>query len=196
LEIRDGEVLGLIGRNGSGKTSLMRAIAGLLQIEQGYVRIGGVDVTHLPVNRRGVVLVTPTSLFPHLEVDSHITWGARLKGRKVDGGYSSRVKSALGIDFRGPVGNLSLGMRARVALATALLATPPVILVDETFSSIDGRREFILTYGRLATSAKSDLVFTSQDEADGDLSDHLYVMNNGLVRLAESSAADGLKDDS
>jgi molybdate/tungstate transport system ATP-binding protein len=169
----------------------MRVIAGLQRIEEGYVKIGGVDVTHLPVDRRGVVLVTPTSSIPHLDVDSHIAWGARLKGRKVDAAYLSRTKSELGIDFDGPVGRLSIGMKARVVLATAVLAAPKAILVDETFSSIHGRREFISSYGRLVKEAKTDLIFSSQDEADGDLSDNLCLMENGSARLAARTITNG-----
>jgi ABC-type molybdate transport system ATPase subunit len=70
-------------------------------------------------------------------------------------------------------------------LATALVASPMAILVDETFSNVHGRDEFIATFGRLAREAKSDLLFTSQDAADGRLAEHLYVMDNGSARLVE-----------
>jgi len=125
----------LAGKNGSGKTSLLRAIAGLLKIDEGYVRIDGADITRSPTEKRGVVMVTPNSFFPHLDVDSHITWGAKLKGTRPEEERVSNVKALLGIESCGPVRNLSLGMRERVALATALLASPKVILVDEAFQT-------------------------------------------------------------
>jgi molybdate/tungstate transport system ATP-binding protein len=190
-ELQDGGIICLAGRNGSGKTSLLRAIAGFLRLDEGYVKIGSTDVTRLPVEERGVVMVTPTSFFPHLDVDSHVVWGARLKRRKLEKEEVLKVKSELGIDFGGSVRNLSLGMRERVALATALLASPRVILVDEAFSSLHERKEFIVTYGRLAAEAGMDLVFSSQDETDVRLCDHLYVMNNGLasrMRQGEDNA--------
>lgn len=165
------------GRNGSGKTSLFRALAGLLRVE-GYVKVDGADVTRLPVERRGVVMVTPSSCFPHLEVNAHLAWGARLKGELAPEAVS-RAKSMLGIDFGGRVRNLSLGMRGRVALATALLSTPKVILVDEVFSVLHDKEEFISSYGRLASDAGIDLIFTSQNAEDGRLAEQLYVMNNG-----------------
>jgi molybdate/tungstate transport system ATP-binding protein len=167
------------GRNGAGKTSLMRALAGFLRVDEGYVSIGGVDVTHIPPDKRSVVLVTPTSFFPHLEVDTHVVWGARLGGRTPGAEEVSRIKSGLGIDYGGRVRNLSVGMRERVALATALLASPKAILVDEAFSSLHERKDFIAAYGKLVRGAGVDLVFTSQDESDGRLADHLYVMSNG-----------------
>jgi molybdate/tungstate transport system ATP-binding protein len=182
-ELRSGGITCLAGRNGSGKTSFLRTIAGFLHVDEGYVKIGSTDVTRLPVEKRGVVMVTPTSFFPHLHVDSHVVWGARLRGMRLEKEEVSKVKSELGIDFGGSVRNLSRGMQERVALATALLASPRAILVDEAFSSLHERREFIVSYGRLVTEKGIDLVFTSQDETDGTLSDHLYVMNNGSTSL-------------
>ena len=180
-ELQSGGIVCLAGRNGSGKTSLLRAIAGFLRLEEGYVRIGANDVTHLPVEEKGVVMVTPTTFFPHLDVDSHITWGARLRGIKLGKEELSKVKSELGIDFGGSVRSLSLGMRERVALATALLASPKAILVDEAFSNIHGREEFIGSYGRLVAEKGIDMIFSSQEEADGRLSTDMYVMNNGTT---------------
>jgi len=181
-ELRSDGTMCVAGRNGAGKTSLLRAIAGLLRIDEGHVRIGVLDVTALPVEKRGVVMVTPDSSLPSLDVDSHMMWGARLKGKRVGREELLRVKSNLGIDFSGPVRNLSLGMRERVSLATALLASPKAILVDEAFSSLHQRDEFIVSYSALAKETGIDLIFTSQDETDGRLADHLYSMANGSVR--------------
>ena len=171
----------LAGKNGAGKTTLMRAIAGFLTLDDGYVRVGGTDVTNRPVETRGVVLVTPASYIPHLGVDSHIVWGAHIKGLKPPDGYVSKVKSDLGIDYAGTVGNLSRGMRQRVALATVLISSPKAILVDEAFLGLNDRESFISTYRTLTKEAGIDVVFSSQDEEDGNLADHLFVMNDGVA---------------
>ena len=173
----------LAGKNGSGKTSLLKVIGGFLQADEGYVRVGGADVTKLPVEQRGIVMVTPRTFFPHLDVDSHIAWGARLRRVKADEGRVSRLKSALGIDFGGHVGKLSLGMRERVALATALLATPKLIMVDEAFSNLHDREDFIVAYCKLAGDEGIDLIFTAQDESDGKYANQLYVIENGSTAL-------------
>ena len=180
-EMNDSGFICLAGRNGSGKTSLLKAIAGLLQLDEGIIKINGLEVTRLPVEKRSVIMVRPSSFFPHLDVDSHITWGARLKRMKLGEGTVSKVKTELGIDFDGSVRDLSLGMRERVALATALLASPKVILVDEAFSNLHGRDEFMTSYGKLSREAGIDVVFSSQEEEDGQLSDHLYTISNGIT---------------
>ena len=179
-EMNDSGFICLAGRNGSGKTSLLKAIAGLLQLDEGIIKINGLEVTRLPVEKRSVIMVRPSSFFPHLDVDSHITWG-RLKRMKLGEGKVSKVKTELGIDFDGSVRDLSLGMRERVALATALLASPSVILVDEAFSNLHGRDEFMTSYGKLSREAGIDVVFSSQEEEDGQLSDHLYTISNGIT---------------
>ena len=171
------------GRNGAGKTTLLRAMAGFLRIDEGHVLVGGLDVTRLPVDKKGVVLVTPGSAFLHLDVDSHLGWGRKILGKRIQEDQVSKVKSELGIDFGGRVGKLSLGMRERVSLATALLAEPKAILVDEAFASLHDREEFIRAYGRLLVGAHIDLVFSSQEATDGKLADKLYMIEGGVATV-------------
>ena len=180
-ELQGGGVICLAGKNGSGKTTFLKALGGFLKVDEGYVKVGGRDITHLPVEKRGVVMITPSSFLPHLRVDSHILWGAKLKGRKPSNEEVSKVKSELGINFEGPARDLSLGMHERVALATALLASPRAILVDEVFSNLHERENFVRSFGKLARERGIDVIFTSQDEADGMLSEHLCVIKNGLT---------------
>ncbi len=169
----------LAGKNGSGKTTFLRILAGLTKPDEGRVRINGRDVTGLPVEKRGVVLVVPESSIPRLEVDGHLLWGAKLKKVMVSDEKLAAVKEGLGIDFQGPVGKLSLGMRERVSLATALLSAPAVILVDEAFSNLHDREEFISSYRGLAAESGIDVVFSTQDDSDGKLAEHLYLMEDG-----------------
>jgi molybdate/tungstate transport system ATP-binding protein len=179
--LTDGGFICLAGNNGSGKSSLMKAVAGFSQLDEGHVRINGIDVTKSSVEARGVVMVTPGSLIPHLSVDAHLIWGSRLKNLKIPDENLSKVKAELGIDFAGRVSELSLGMRERVSLATAFLSSPKVILVDEAFSNLHGRREFIASYRKLTHDAGIDVVFSTQDQADGSLSDHTYLMSDGAT---------------
>jgi molybdate/tungstate transport system ATP-binding protein len=171
----------LIGRNGSGKSTLMKVIAGQLPVDSGFVKAGGVEITKMPVERRGVVLVSPGSCIPHLDVERHLTWGARLRGIRIDAARLSSVKELLGIDFAGRASTLSLGMRERLSLATALLSSPRVILVDEAFSNLHERRDFISAYRKLTNEAGVDLMFSTQDEADSSLADQSYTISEGTL---------------
>jgi molybdate/tungstate transport system ATP-binding protein len=169
----------LAGKNGSGKTTFLKIIAGLTKPDGGYVKIDGRDVTGMPLEKRRVVMVTPASSIPTLQVDGHLRWGAKLKGVGIGEEKLKSVKEQLGIDFHGQVGKLSLGMRERVSLATALLSSPSVILVDEAFANLHEREEFISSYRKLAADAGIDVVFSTQDDSDGRLAEHLYTMEEG-----------------
>lgn len=182
-ELSSGGFVCLAGKNGSGKTTLLRSIAGLTGC-QGYVKVNGVDVSTSPAERRGIVNVTPSSPMLHLDVDSHLLWGARLSGFAASRDRVDEVRSSLGIDFGGKVRSLSLGMKERVSLATAMLSGRKVILVDEAFANLHEREEFMGEYRRLAKQAGVDVVFSSLDPADARLADKLYLIEGGRTREA------------
>ncbi len=85
----------------------------------------------------------------------------------------------MGITFSGRVSKLSLGMKERVALATALLARPSAILVDEAFSNIDSKQEFIENYRDLTNELKIDVVYSTQHQEDSKIADHVYRIEGG-----------------
>jgi molybdate/tungstate transport system ATP-binding protein len=177
--ISEGGFVCLAGKNGSGKTTFLRIVAGLTKPDGGYVKVNGREVTDMPIEKRGVVLVTPKSSIPGMEVDAHIRLGARLKRAEISEERVATVKKELGIDFQGRVGKLSLGMCERVSLATALLAAPAGILVDEAFSNLHDREGFMASYRRLAADAGIQVVFSTQEESDGRLAQHLYTLEDG-----------------
>ena len=175
----EGGFVCLAGKNGSGKTTFLKIVAGLTKPDGGHVKVNGREITSLPIEKRGVVLVTPGSSIPGMEVDAHIRWGLRLRRAEVSEGRVAPVKKELGIDFEGRVGKLSLGMCERVSLATALLAAPSGILVDEAFSNLHDREGFISSYRRLAADAGIHVIFSTQNESDGKLAQHLYSLDDG-----------------
>ena len=105
-----------------------------------------------------------------------------MKHLRVPAERLSMVKKDLGIDFTGRVSHLSLGMRERVSLGTALLSSPKLILVDEAFSNIHNRIDFIKSYRSFASGAGIDLIFSTQDRADAAYADHLYMMTDGVAQ--------------
>ena len=180
-KLKDEGIICLIGSNGSGKTTLLNLIAGVITPDDGYVRINSADITRVPQEKRDVVLVTPDSAIPNFDVEKHLVFGAKLKKLPVKQDRIDEVKAGLGVQFSGRVSKLSLGMKERVALATALIANPKVILVDEAFSNIDSKSEFIENYSKLAASSKIDVLYSTQHADDSAHADHVYRIEHGLT---------------
>lgn len=126
------------------------------------------------MEQREVVLVNQDSFIPHLEVDRHLIWGSKAKKLPLEPAEVTKTKDALGITYRGRTDRLSLGMRERVSLATAYLSRPKAILVDEAFSNIDHKEDFIRAFAELCKSANIDLMHTTQQKQEANLADHHY----------------------
>jgi molybdate/tungstate transport system ATP-binding protein len=179
-ELHDRGFICLTGRNGTGKSTFLNVIAGHVAPDEGYVKLNSLDITKSPVEKRGIVLVSPDSYIPHLEVSKHLEWGAKRRGIKVNQVQLEKVKKDLGINFDGKLKKLSQGMKERVALATAILSKPKVILIDESFANIDNPSDFISAYKKLSEGL--DVIFTSQRTDDSKFADHHYVMEQGASR--------------
>ena len=142
LRARAGEQLALLGPSGVGKTSLLRAIAGLHTVTSGRVLLDGRDITAFAPERRGVVYLHQTpALFPHLSVLDNVAFPFEVRGI-ARANARARAASLLaqvrleGFALRHPAA-LSGGQRHRVALARALAARPAVLLLDEPFAALD-----------------------------------------------------------
>jgi molybdate/tungstate transport system ATP-binding protein len=177
--ISDERFICLTGKNGSGKTTLLNLIGGILTPDEGHITLNSKNITNLPIERRQVSIITPDSCIPHLDVDRHMVWGAKNKGLKIEDDYITEIKTGLGINFDGKVRKLSLGMRERVALATSLISRPELILVDETLSNIDNRRDFIDAFKNFTMKANIDVIFTTQSPEDSSEADHHYRLESG-----------------
>jgi molybdate/tungstate transport system ATP-binding protein len=178
-ELRDEGFTCLVGSNGSGKTTFLNLIAGLLKLDEGYVKINDKTVSDLPPEERQTVLVTPDSCIPNLSVNDHLVWGAKINKIQIQDHLLAEAKEKLGINFTGKVSKLSLGMRERTSLATALLSQPKLILVDEAFSNIHNKQAFMESFKELALRSKIDVIFSTQHFEDRIHADHVYRMENG-----------------
>jgi molybdate transport system ATP-binding protein len=189
----EGKVTGLFGASGSGKTSLISMIAGLLRPDRGTIAIDGetLDDTaagvHVPPHRRRIGYVFQDArLFPHLDVRRNLDYGRRMNGLADDLAQRARVTDLLDIGHlldRRP-GKLSGGERQRVALGRALLSKPRLLLLDEPLGALDeGRRAEILPYlVRLRDEARIPMVYVSHDAAEmRQLATQIVLLHRGRV---------------
>jgi molybdate/tungstate transport system ATP-binding protein len=142
LALEENEFFVLMGPTGAGKTVLLEAVAGLIQVDSGKIFIGERDITQLPSEKRGVGIVyQDQALFPHFNVLENITYGLRFHHvtREERKKRLKDLTELLGIDHllsRLPL-NLSGGEKQRIALARALIVKPDILLLDEPLSAID-----------------------------------------------------------
>src|ERR1044071_8195450 len=142
LEIADKELFVLLGSSGSGKSTILRMIAGLTDPTSGRIFLHDRDVTHLPPQQRGTGFVFQNySIFRHMTVSENIEFGLRI--RKVPRDERTKRREQL-LDLAGLAGlgsryahQLSGGQQQRVALARALVYEPNVLLLDEPFGALD-----------------------------------------------------------
>lgn len=146
LEVGAGEVLGLLGPNGSGKTTILRMLTGYLRPSSGTASVAGLDVVDEPLEVRKRIGYVPEDvpLYDWMRVREFLTFMARVKGlpsRAVPEAVSAVIERlALGGVVRLPIGKLSRGFRQRVAIGQALLNDPDVLILDEPTNGLDPRQ--------------------------------------------------------
>jgi ABC-2 type transport system ATP-binding protein len=146
LDVRTGEVFGLLGPNGSGKTTFMRLLAGYLLPSAGRLTVAGLDVLNdsLAVRRRIGYVAESAPLYHHMRVGEFLIFMARLRGvpeREIASAVARVVaRLALSAVLDKPTGNLSRGYRQRTALAQALIHDPDILILDEPTNGLDPRQ--------------------------------------------------------
>jgi ABC-2 type transport system ATP-binding protein len=146
LEVEAGEVMGLLGPNGSGKTTILRILTGYLRPSAGQARVAGVDLLDHPLTARQRVGYVPEEvpLYDSMRVREFLAFMARLKGlsRAAAPAAVAAVCDRLGLGpvMRLQIGKLSRGFRQRVAIAQALLNRPEILILDEPTNGLDPRQ--------------------------------------------------------
>jgi molybdate transport system ATP-binding protein len=192
----DEGVTALFGRSGAGKTTIVKAIAGLVRPERGRIELAGTVLfdsgaaIDLPARTRRIGYVFQDArLFPHMDVRANLAYGGRFAPRRPGQDEWRNVVALLGLEAlldRRPRA-LSGGERQRVAIARALLSHPEALLMDEPLASLDSRRRAeILPYlDRLAGEARIPIVYVSHalDEVTR-LAGAMVVISDGHVAAA------------
>jgi nitrous oxidase accessory protein len=182
FDIEPGESLALWGANGAGKTTLIKSILGVHNFD-GSITLAGHDVRHAGRQARQLIGYVPQELaFVDLSARAALTFYARLK--KVDGQRVEELLKQVGLSEHAEklLGALSGGMKQRLALAAALLADPPVLILDEPTANLDAaaRADFIALVASLRSSGKT-IVFSSHrmDEVQV-LADRVLMLKDGV----------------
>lgn len=143
LEVHGGEVVGLLGTNGAGKTTALRILCGLLTPDSGRASIAGADVQRAPIEARRNLGYVPDGapLYPNLTPREHLDLVGHLHGLEAAKitAEGARLMGGLELTERldDPVGGFSRGMRQKVAIACALLPRPPLLVLDEPLTGLD-----------------------------------------------------------
>jgi branched-chain amino acid transport system ATP-binding protein len=191
LEVRPGEVVALLGRNGVGKTTTLRTIAGALRPRSGRSLFNGVNITHLSpdrINRLGIAMVPEgRRIFPNLTVSENLILAMRPGGWAIENVYELFPRLRTHKDARGE--NLSGGERQMLAIARALMAPQKLILLDEPFEGLAPAviDEVLLAVERLRQHTSMVLVEHKIDLVL-HLAERAYAMVNGQIVFAGASA--------
>lgn len=175
FDVRAGEIFGLVGPDGSGKTTTLRMLAGVLELDSGEAAVAGCDIRRDPEAAKHHLSYMPQrfGLYEDLTVDENIRFYADLFGvtRKAREQRAAQLLLAAGLsEFRSRLaGNLSGGMKQKLGLVCALIHTPRVILLDEPTNGVDpvSRRDFWRILYSLVAQGVAILISTSYlDEAE------------------------------
>jgi sulfate transport system ATP-binding protein len=189
FEVRQGELVALLGPSGSGKSTILRMISGLTVPDEGEIFLTGEDATLIPIQKRGVGFVFQHyALFKHMTVAQNIAFGLEVQ-KYSQPSIKERVEELLRlVQLQGYGGHypseLSGGQRQRVALARALAPRPKVLLLDEPFGALDAKvREELRTWIRkLHDEFHVTSVFVTHDQNEAlEISDKIVVVNRGKV---------------
>ena len=189
LDLNYGQVYGIVGNNGSGKTVLMKCICGFLPATTGTIHVSGKQIgkdTDFPESL-GVIIETPGFLTQYTGMKNlEILAGMR---RKIGPAEVQQVLEKVGLDpaLKKPVANYSLGMRQRLGIAQAIMEDPKLLILDEPFNGLDkhGVGEIRKLLLELKEEGKTILLASHNEEDIRILCDEVYEMDGGVLRKCE-----------
>jgi multiple sugar transport system ATP-binding protein len=189
LDIYKGEFLVLLGSSGCGKSTLLNCIAGLLEVTDGQIFIGGKNVTWSEPSERGIGMVFQSyALYPQMTVEGNLSFGLR-NARMPQAEISERIKRASEILQIEPLlkrkpAALSGGQRQRVAIGRALVRDVDVFLFDEPLSNLDAklRADLRVEIKKLHDRLGNTMIYVTHDQIEAmTLADRIAIMKEGKI---------------
>lgn len=194
LEVKDGEFMVLVGPSGCAKSTTLRMVAGLEEINGGTISIGGNVVNDIPPKDRGIAMVFQNyALYPHMTVNENMGFSLKIKKSSKDI-IDEKVREAAKIlDIeelldRKPK-ELSGGQRQRVAVGRAIVREPEVFLFDEPLSNLDAklRVHMRVQLSQLHQRLKSTMIYVTHDQVEAmTMGDRICVMNLGRIMQVDT----------
>lgn len=191
LQVKRGELFGLIGPDGAGKTSLIRIIATLLLADKGEAKLDGLDVVkeYKSIRKRIGYMPGKFSLYPDLTVEENLSFFATIFGTTIEANYAliKDIYQQIAPFKTRRAGNLSGGMKQKLALSCALIHRPSVLLLDEPTTGVDAvsRKEFWQMLKQLQQEGITILVSTPyMDEAA--MCDRVALIQNGKIMRTDT----------
>ena len=193
LEMKGGTVYGLQGKNGSGKTMLMRAISGLIRPTSGRIVINGEQLhKNISIPRSIGLLLENPSLLPEYDASQNLNLLAKMQGGVPEEEIRQLIRD-VGLEDAGhkKVEKYSLGMKQRLGIAAAILGSPDIILLDEPINAIDGEgveeiRSLILS---LKNEKRIIIVACHDKEEMNLLADEIVHLRDGRIEGQENGGA-------
>lgn len=191
LQVKEGEVFGVLGPNGSGKSTLIRLMSTLLLPDEGNIEILGFDPAENPLAVQPLInrVSVEASFFKKLSPMENLIFGARLYGMGTKETRKEIVKilKRLGLEEHSifsPMERMSRGMQQKVAIARALLTRPKILLLDEPTTGLDpvSKREVQAVVRELQEKDGTTILLTTHDMVEADiLCDRIAIIHNGKV---------------
>lgn len=192
FEVKPNEIVAIMGRNGMGKTTLMKSLMGIVPAKQGAIAVGDTDVTHLKSFQRvanGIAYVPQgRMIFSTMTVEENVETGLTASGAKTVPPDIYELFPVLVEMKRRRGGNLSGGQQQQLAIARALASNPKVLLLDEPTEGIQPSiiREMARTLKRIRDERGLCIVVSEQVLSFAlDIADRVLVMENGAIVRSE-----------
>src|SRR5215831_13965165 len=193
LEVRQGEIFGFLGPNGSGKTTAIRCMLDLIRPSAGSIRVLGIDPQAEPLAVRARVGYLPGELRldDNMTADEVLRFFNRLRGGRADQGHIKELAKRLELDLSTPVKNFSKGNKQKVGVAQALMHRPELLLLDEPTSGLDPlMQQVVLRLIESAREAGATVFFSSHVLSEvQEVAERVAILRRGrVVEVSETAA--------